>query len=212
MRTRQRAETLLILLMGVVAAIGIVTRETHAHCDTLDGPVVTDARQALTEKNVEIVLKWVHPADEAEIQDAFERALAVRTAGGATRELADQFFFETVVRIHRSGEGAAFTGLKPAGSPVDAGIRAADNAIALGSDSELIDEITKAITKSVHHRFTKVMESKKHENESVAAGRAYVDAYVDYVHFVAALDQIANRQTSVHSEHAVPEAEAHHVE
>ena len=84
----------------------------------MDGPVVLTAKTALDHKDVTPVLKWIKKNDEAEIKAAFAKTLAVRTKGPEARELADQFFFETFVRIHRAGEGAPFTGLKPAGTPL----------------------------------------------------------------------------------------------
>ena len=85
------------------------------HCDTLDGPVVNLARQALAKGDVKIVLPWVAADKEAEIRKAFDLAVAVRGKGEKERELADTYFFETLVRVHRAGEGAPYTGLKPAG-------------------------------------------------------------------------------------------------
>lgn len=45
------------------------------------------------------------------------------------RQLADMHFFETLVRLHRAGEGAGFTGLKPAGRDLGPAIPAADKAL-----------------------------------------------------------------------------------
>jgi len=36
-----------------------------AHCDTLDGPVIKDARTALEKDDITPVLKWVQKKDEA---------------------------------------------------------------------------------------------------------------------------------------------------
>jgi hypothetical protein len=43
-----------------------------------DGPVVKAAQRALETRNPGLVLIWVHPEDEDEIQKAFDRTLAVR--------------------------------------------------------------------------------------------------------------------------------------
>ena len=87
----------------------------RAHCDTLDGPVVKTARAALETGKLAPVLAWVRAADEAEIRAAFQKATAARRLGPEARAVADTWFFETVVRVHRAGEGAPFTGLQPAG-------------------------------------------------------------------------------------------------
>jgi Family of unknown function (DUF6448) len=41
----------------------------------------------------------------------FQRILLLRRLGHEAKELAARFFFETLVRIHRAGEGAPYTGL-----------------------------------------------------------------------------------------------------
>lgn len=95
----------------------------RAHCDTLDGPVVAAARVALDKGDNTPVLKWIRAGQEAEVRTAFEQALVERTKGPEARELADRYFFETLVRVHGAGEGAPYTGLKPAGIKIPLGNR-----------------------------------------------------------------------------------------
>ncbi len=153
-----------------------------AHCDTLDGPVVKAAREALAKKDITPVLRWVQPKGEPEIRQAFERTLKVRQGGGDAQALADQYFFETLVRVHRLGEGAEYTGLKPAGS-VEPGIALADRALETGSDDELVTEMTEAVSKGLRKRFLAVSAAAKRADTSVDAGRAFVAAYVEFIHY-----------------------------
>ena len=105
-------------IIAVAAGLGffaLTPARALAHCDGLDGPVVKAAQRALETRNPALVLIWVQEKDEPEIRKAFEQTLAVRELCPQARELADRFFFETLVRVHRAGEGAPFTGLKPAG-------------------------------------------------------------------------------------------------
>ena len=95
----------------------------------MDGPVVQAARKALETGEVKLVLIWVQKQDEGDIKEAFQKTLTVRKLGAAAKELADRYFFETLVRIHRAGEGAPYTGLKPAGRDLGPAIPAADEAI-----------------------------------------------------------------------------------
>ena len=62
-----------------------------AHCDTLEGPVVTDAKKALEKGDVNPVLKWVKKEQEGEIREAFKKTLAVRSKGPEAKELADMY-------------------------------------------------------------------------------------------------------------------------
>jgi hypothetical protein len=154
-----------------------------AHCDSMDGPVVKDAQRAIVEKNVTPVLKWVRAADEDEIRRAFQMVLAVRGESEAARTVADRYFFETLVRVHRASEGEGFTGLKSAGS-VDPAIAATDRALVNGNIDELTDELLAAMRDAVKKRFAEALEKRKTAEKSVDQGRDYVEAYVQLTHFV----------------------------
>jgi hypothetical protein len=177
--------------IGSVAAVIILLLGTAgsamAHCDTLDGPVINLARQALAKGDVKIVLPWVASEKEAEIEKAFDLAMAVRGKGEKERELADMYFFETLVRVHREGEGAPYTGLKPAGLDLGPAIPAADKALETGNPGPLLKLVNEKIHEGIHKYYMEAKERKAHAGESVEAGRAYVQAYVPYLHFVERL-------------------------
>ncbi|MGE5315302.1 MAG: DUF6448 family protein [Acidobacteriota bacterium] len=159
----------------------------QAHCDTIDGPVVKAATVALDKGTIEPVLKWVKKEHEAEIREAFNRALDVRKLKGSARDLADRYFFETVVRVHRAGEGEPYTGLKPAGTPVDPVIAAADKALETGSVNALSRHISERVAHTIEARFAEASDAKKAMDTNVDAGRRYVQAYVEFVHYLEAL-------------------------
>jgi hypothetical protein len=174
-------------LIAVAAGVGffaLLPARALAHCDGLDGPVVKAAQRALDTRNPALVLIWVQGKDEPEIRKAFEQTLAVRELSPQARELADRFFFETLVRVHRAGEGAPFTGLKPAGRDSGPAIPAADEAVRVGSVEPVRHLLTVAIQERLRHQFGEVMATKRFEPDDVAAGRAHVKAYVEFIHFV----------------------------
>jgi hypothetical protein len=174
-----------------------------AHCDTLDGPVVAAARKALDSGNANLVLVWVQPKDEAEVRAAFDKARTVRKAGGEARSLADTYFFETLVRVHRAGEGADYTGLKPAGR-IEAPVAAADKAIESGRLQPLGKLVTERTEKGLHSHFDAVMAKKKYAPDDVAAGRAYASAYVEFVHYAEKLYGAAESLAPEQSAKAAP--------
>lgn len=169
-----------------LVTLAIWTVSAQAHCDTLDGPVVSTARKALESGNINPVLAWVQKKDEAEIRTAFKKTLNVRKSGGAARELADTYFFETLVRVHRVSEGAPYTGLKPAGT-TEPPVAAADTAIASGRLQELAQVISNRTEQGLHRHFDQVMAKKNHDLNDVEAGRAYANAYVEFVHYAERL-------------------------
>lgn len=167
------------------------------HCDTLGGPVIAEARVALASGDVTPLLKWVKPESETEIRAAFAKTLNVRAQGPQARELADNYFFETLVRIHRQGEGAPYTGLKPedAVEPITA---ETDKALDTGAPDPLVKMLQQDVAEGIRSRFARAVEAKKHANDSVAAGREYVEAYIEFTHYVEALHATAAEEGSHH--------------
>jgi hypothetical protein len=142
----------------------------------LDGPVVVAARQALTSGEVELVLPYVPVEGEAEVTAAFEQTMATRGQSPGVAELADRWFFENVVRVHRAGEGAPYTGLKPAGLDVGPVIPVAERALESGSPDELIAVLSDVVAEQVKHRLDHAMQLKSHADAGVAEAREYVEA------------------------------------
>jgi len=161
----------------------------EAHCDTLSGPVIRDARKAFALGKADPVLKWVRPESETEIRKAFDLASKVRAMGTEGAELAEAFFFETLVRIHRAGEGAPFEGLKP-DQGVPPVVKKADAALETGDVSELADRIAGHVRQAVEERFREAWNRKRAADESAEKGRAFVEAYVSFVHYVEGIHEL----------------------
>jgi hypothetical protein len=195
-----------ILLIGIGWLVP--AGRLDAHCDTMDGPVVKTAQAALEKGDVTSILKWVRPQQEAEVREVFKKTLAVRGLGKEAKELADKYFFETLVRLHREGEGAPYTGLKPAGA-VEPVVAASDKALDAGSADELTKEITQLVAEGIRHRFAETMGKKRHADESVAAGREFVEAYVEFVHYVERLHTDAAVQADHGAETEKPGGHQH---
>lgn len=195
-----------IALCAIGAGLA-VAQPAWAHCDTLDGPVVAAARTALDTGNANLVLVWVRPQDEREIRGAFERSRRVRAAGGEARELADMYFFETLVRVHRAGEGADYSGLKPAGT-IEPPVAAADRAIASGKLQELAAMIGERSERGLHGHFEQVLAKKRYAPNDVQAGRAYSHAYVEFVHYAERLYGAAE-SLAPEAVNAAPSAHTH---
>lgn len=183
--------------LALALALAFAT-PASAHCDGLDGPVVAAARQALDSNDPNRVLIWVQPRDQAETRAAFNHALAVRRLGPEARELADRFFFETLVRLHRAGEGAHYTGLQPAGRDLGPAIRLADQAVATGSDGEVARFIGTQVARGIHDRFQDLQSKRRFDSSDLTSGRAYVASYVSFIHYVEGLDSAARRAAEGH--------------
>jgi len=145
------------------------------HCDSMDGPVVKAAIRALEAEDVDLILPYVQADGEEEVRRAFENVVRARKNLEA-KEVVDLYFFETVVRVHRAGEGEPFTGLKPAGLSEGPVILVAEKAIETGSPDELIRVLTDRVHEEVKDRFDRVMALQNHAAGPVPEAREYVEA------------------------------------
>ena len=187
----------MLLYLALAGLSILLPAPASAHCDTMDGPVVAAANAALRAQNINLALIWIKPEYEKELREVFAKALSVRTQGQTARELADMYFFETVVRLHRMGEGEAYTGIKPSGTPLDPAVAAAEKALLTESADQLRAELNEKVTSALTAKLRRVAEARTHQKESLEAGRAYVAAYVNFMHFV---EEIYDRSAGVHSE------------
>ncbi len=183
-----------------LTAVLLLPVRVFAHCDGMDGPVVKAAQVALEKGDVNGVLIWVQEKDESEIRKAFQQTLSVRKLSPLAKEMADRYFFETLVRIHRAGEGAPYTGLKPAGRDLGPAIPAADKALEQGSADGLRTLLLGTMEEGIERHFQGVLSKKKFKGEDLQAGREYVKAYVEFVHYVDALYRAAKGNPHGHEE------------
>lgn len=162
---------------------------TYAHCDSYDGPVIKDALEALEKNKVELVLKWIEPQQEDEVIALFDKTYQLKNEDEQIYNIVEKHFLETLVRLHRETEGAPFTGLKPAGSMTPL-VEMADRSIEINTMKEVSKTVTTHLDEILKERYAKVMKLHKTKDNSVAEGRAYVHAYVEYTHTLEALEHV----------------------
>lgn len=201
---QKRRSKLLMIPLIMLSLLILSTGVTLAHCDTMDGPVIKDAKVAIEKSNINYILKWIQPQDETELKDAFLLTMKVRTLSPDAMVLADKYLFETLVRLHRSGEGVPFTGVKPAGTPIDEKILAADKSIELGNLSPLKGLVPNESVPELEKRFNKVMSLKTYDVNNIKAGRAYIEAYVQFFKFAEGEEEnhnVVHQEGTAHTVH-----------
>lgn len=177
----------LLLFLGacLLAYAAVVLRPVlaSAHCDTMDGPAAQDGRLALESGNPNHALKWASPEYETELREIFAQAQSARRQGREAREVADRWFLENLVRIHRAGEGAPYTGLKPSGTPIDERVSAADRCIETGTLEPLAALVPAERIPELQERLAAVLAHKGYDVDDLEAARAYIGAYVSFFKF-----------------------------
>lgn len=182
----------------LLSSILLFATAAFPHCDREDGPVVADGRSALASGSIDAALKWVGPEQEGELRKAFELAASVRGSGADALKLADQWFLESLVRLHRETEGEAYAGIKTAETPLPPAIVHADRALEDGKIGNLAQHIGGAASSGVQARFQRALDAKARMGESVEAGRAYTAAYAEYVRYIEILDAAIKADAHAH--------------
>ncbi len=152
--------SLVLSAVAVAAALLVTAPPAQAHCDSVEGPVVVDAKAALGKGDVAPVLKWISAAQEPAVRDAFQKTLVVRKLGPEAQQLADTAFFETLVRLHRETEGFPYTGLKKGGNE-PAFIGQLESALAAGSVDDFARLVGEHSAAGIKAKFARALEAKK---------------------------------------------------
>jgi hypothetical protein len=148
-------------------------------------------------------LAYAPAAAEEEIRAAFEKSRKVRDVNADVRVLADQAFMETVIRLHRAGEGAAYTGLKPAGGDYGPVIPAAEHAVETGDLSKLRAALNEEIEHALLERLAHVRALQKAPLEpktsaEVPHARERVSAELGFVTFAETIRQAVHGRGAEH--------------
>jgi hypothetical protein len=186
-------------LAATTLAAGLIfgSQSAQAHCDSVDGPVAKTALAALDSGNVNLALPYAPATAEGKIKTAFTQSRKVRALGPEAKVLADRAFVETTVRLHRAGEGAAYTGLKPAGGDYGAAIPAAERAIATGDLAQVKALLFEAVEHGLQVRFAPVRKTAEATKQPKTAGdvpaaRERVNAEFGFVAYVEGLREAAH--------------------
>lgn len=187
---------LLAIVTTSALALPLAT-PAFAHCDAMDGPVISEARLALESGDITPVLKWVPADDEAALASMFDKTLEVRALGDNARELADQQFFARLVAIHRAHEGAPFTGIKPAGE-IDPAVQLADKALEEGEIDTFLARIVEKFEQEARAAFEATLAARQQAGNDPELGREFVDHYVHYVHYLEDVHNVIAGNASAH--------------
>ena len=187
-----------LLLLAAVVCVSVFVAAVFAHCDTMSGPIIPEAKAALEKGDITPILKWVKPEYETEVKTAFSLAVKVRDKSPQAKELADKYFLETLIRLHRAGEGAPYTGLKD--TPPEKIVTLADKALANGSADEMIKKMQTHLAEAIKEKFNKALQASKNKDKNIESGREFVEAYVQYMHYMEGIHATIISTGGHHSE------------
>jgi hypothetical protein len=193
-----------LVVSALLSGLLLAPVSARAHCDALDGPVANMAIQALETGNVNVVLPYAPATAEAEIKKVFVRVRRVRGNSAESQKLADRLFLETVIRLHRQGENAPYTGVKPAGTDFGPVIPAAEKALQTGDSEKLVALLTNAVRHHIEERLEHALKTRTLPREpqsrlDVAAARERVHTEFGFVGYAEGLHQALNG-TGPHAE------------
>lgn len=197
---RKSKNTLTVFAVVFLLMTLVMANTASAHCDSYDGPVITDARKAIDAQNPALVLKWISASQESEIIPLFNKVVALKSGDPEIYQIVEKHFFETLVRLHRETEGASYTGLKPAGTTKDI-VQLSDQALDTEDVDGLLRKLNNHIGQVVREKYETAVGLSRTKDDNAEAGRAYVKAYVDYTHTLEALHDVLESDHAAHGGH-----------
>ena len=152
-------------------------------------------RDALAQDNVDLVLPYVKADQEAELTAAFDQTMAIRDSSPEVQKLADQYFVETSVRLHRVGEGASYTGLKD-DVEISPGLAAAEQSLESGTSDRVFKVLKRDLRTELTDRFNHVLETRDAEqaNPSVATARERAEAELMFEKYILEIETATNAE------------------
>jgi len=186
MNNHRIALRMVCVAMGCGLLLSSLAVKAHGHCDTESGPVAIAASKALQTGKFETVAIWVAEAQSQELQERFQECLSVYQMRGEAKKMAERYFMETAVRLHREAEGMSYTGLKPP-QPLPQDVAEAEKALETGNVKPLTNLLSRELQQETQKWFRRALEARKLKDKSIRYGREWVDAYVKYVIYVHGL-------------------------
>ncbi|MFO8147093.1 MAG: DUF6448 family protein [Bacteroidota bacterium] len=198
LKSKSRKRNVLIILLAL--GLWMLPQTAFAHCDSYDGPVIKDALKALENNDPGLVMKWIDTKHEKEITDLFKKTMKYKSGDEEVYDLLEKHFLETLVRVHREGEGEPYTGLKPAGTTKQI-IQLTDIALEEDDFEGFLLKFNGHLEKILKEKYDKVAQLKKVKDQSAQKGREYVAAYVAYTHTIEKMHDILVHTGDAHDVH-----------
>ena len=154
------------------------------HHDAVNAPDMKAAKMALETGNANYVLIWVPEESENKLKNLLEKTCCERSARKNMQNCAIDWYFDIVSRFYSANKGALYTCLKPGGLDESLIAVKVERAIETGNFEEIIGIIPDAHAADVRERFHHVMDKSNYDRNNIAAGRAYVSAFIDFLTYV----------------------------
>ena len=180
-----------LTLLGSLMLVFSTALPAQAHCDSADGPVVTAAKEALAKNDVKLALPYVGSQYETDVAAAFDKAVAGGAAGGEAKAVAESYFAETTLRLHRATENAPYNGIQPAGQDYGPALPAAEKAIETGSTEELKKILNEAVSQQVDEQYRNVTAKNVEPDATVNDKRESIEAQFGFEKYALGLYESA---------------------
>ena len=154
------------------------------HPHSRNGLLMKAAQMALVTGNVNYVLIWVPEKSENTLKNLLEKTCCERNARKNMQNCAIDWYFDTVCRYFSANKGALYTYLKHGGPDESLIALKVERTIEIGNFEEIIGIIPNTHAADVRERFHHVMDKSNYDRNNIAAGRAYVSAFIDFLTYV----------------------------
>jgi len=165
-----------------------------------NGPVIIAAKKALETGNPNYVLIWVPEESENTLKNLLEKTFCERSTRKNIQNRGIDWYFESVNRLHFTCRWPHCPGMTSDGSDMKMIVSMVERAFETGNCEEICGVLPIAHTAEVKLRFHNVMNKRNYTVDDIAAGRAYVSAFIAFIAYLHNLSSV-NPEESDHTLH-----------
>ena len=145
-----------------------------------NGPVRKAAEMALVTGDADYVLLWVLKESENTLKNLLEKTCCERNSQKYVQNNSPDWYFETVNRLFERSWKTDFSGRDSGGFDENPIVRMVQRAIESGEINELCRIVPQPERDDLMQRFIDLIHKRNYDLHNLAAGRAYVSAFLDF--------------------------------
>lgn len=146
-----------------------------------NGPVMRAAKMALETGNVDYILIWVPEESANTLKNLLEKTCCERTTRRKARNHSVEWYMQTINRLHSEYFRPHDLNISTKTAEERRTILQVEKACETGNFDEIATVMQVTSDEEIRRRFNEVLDKSDYDVDNIAAGRAYVSAFTDFI-------------------------------
>jgi hypothetical protein len=159
-----------------------------------NGPVMRAAKMALETGNADHILIWVPEESENTLKNLLEKTCCERTTQRKARNHSIEWYLQTINRLHSEYYRPHDLNISTKTPEERKTILLVERACETGNFDEIATVMQITSDEEIRQRFNDVLNKSNYDMDNIAAGRAYVSAFTDFIACINSLRSGSRRE------------------